>query len=280
MLRLSNLRTTVQHADASLVAPMQVHVERLTHDLIRRASEFAAHAKRQRVQLNDVVQAASAICLTCAQYDDKTKTCTVYNGTGGKRRGGGTPASLLNNNPYYCGGKPYLSQCSQVCTHTCVSAGGKRKRQRRRRSRRNATRGGTGMYAGFCGGTETLTQCMNAIQMEEDGQSAPVCYGSGKRRKGATRTHRRRQQFAKGKGGRTLRNRYTATSSYLTKSAVYDYAKQRYNVQWTPDALSFLDNALKYHVTNVLQEARSDSYYATSSVGALSRVLRTYQQDG
>ena len=276
MLRLSNLRTDVQRANTSLVAPMQVHVEQLTHDLIRRASEFATHAKRQRVQLNDVVQAASAICLTCAKYDNTTQTCTVYNGTGGKRRGGGTTPSP-SENPNACGSAYYRSQCRQVHTHTCVSAGGRR---RRRRSRHKANKGG--IYTGFCGGTENLTQCMNAIQMEIDGQPAPVCYGSGKRRTGATRTHRRRQLRAKGKGGRrTLRNQHTAaTNSYLTKSAVYNYAKQRYNVQWTPDALSFLDNALKYHVTNVLHEARSDSYYATSSVGALSRVLRTYQQDG
>lgn len=258
MLRLSNLRTDVQRANTSLVAPMQVHVEQLTHDLIRRASEFATHAKRQRVQLNDVVQAASAICLTCAKYDNKTQTCTVYNGAGGKRRGGAKVAHYDD----FCGGKSTQSQCGSSRTLTCVSGGGKRRTSRRRTSRRRG-----GIYKGYCGGTGNLSQCMFDHQIEEEGNS-PVCYGSGARR--------RRRSRRRTRGGRVLRNE---NKTYITKTAVYEYAKKRYNVQWTPDALSFLNTALQYHVTNVLRETQADSYYTTSANGALARVLRTYNQD-
>ena len=114
---------------------------------------------------------------------------------------------------------------------------------------------------------DNLSQCMMGDYIEEEGNSS-VCYGSGARR--------RRRSRRRTRGGRVLRNE---NKTYITKTAVYEYAKERYNVQWTPDALSFLNTALQYHATNVLRETQADSYYTTSANGALARVLRTYNQD-
>lgn len=66
-------------------------------------------------------------------------------------------------------------------------------------------------------------------------------------------------------------------------------ANKQYDVQWTPDALTYLDRAVRYHLTNVLTETvtrakgnvTSQSLGATSkALPALSKVIRSYGFEG
>lgn len=332
--RTTAIARTSNRLDASLTPTVQQYAEMLAQNIVRRASEFASHCGRQRVQLYDVTAASSLICTACSSYDAKSNTIRVYGptrkssphrsrGRAQNRQqrhvGGGMPPY-----PNYCGTAANRSQCTGGRAVSCISntrivpitpantppvadvsgqAGGSTRRARRpprcimcgtastastastaftasTSSRTRRTHGGAPFaYTGFCGGTPFLTQCAFSESVGSSASGA-LCYGGRAR----TRTGPRSRRTHRARRGGTPAV-FAFPNGVVFKSIVRETAHKHYKVQWTPDALTYLDRALSFHLGNVLNETNtrvhgkvnSRSLGATSSaLPALTRVMQSY----
>jgi histone H3/H4 len=191
LIRPASVSKLAQGTGTAVELALQHHAETCIRNVIRRASELVVHSGRQHVQLADVAQAATTICLPCSSYNAHTNTCELF-GKGGpssrqtRQKGGGVAYQG------YCGAHP--SQCSAVRIQSCVSsnnnsntlvpvgqAGGGHHMSRKGDAKRQRRGGGPlPTYASFCGGNPFLTQC-TAQEGVDALATTEICYGGNGR---------------------------------------------------------------------------------------------------
>lgn len=226
MLRESAiLKYLQQHAaDSQLAAPLLVHMRHVVDKVTTTASMLAKHCGKTTVGMKDVAQATTPVCVTCAEYDAGSNTCTVLASAARTRTNAPTQVggALYDG---WCGG--HQAQCGVVKNATCLFAGGGgrhsgRRSQRRQRllvrapntpggrpctcaSSRHAAAaethkakasGGLFDYSGFCGDHSALTQCTHSDNLGGASSSGGTCSGGGRRTR--TRTSRARTRRQKG----------------------------------------------------------------------------------
>ena len=185
MLFLTTIKKRLNTLDRDLTHPLLAHLQRVVQRVAENANQYAAHCGRKYVNMKDVAQASSTLCLTCAPYNNEDNTCSLLTTAPTREQVGG---GLLPSYTGWCGyseGNNNKQQCGAMNSAICLFSGGKKKnintkRTRSRRSGRSRTHkhhattshrtkrqqhvhGGVNpasIYQGFCGPASQLTQCM------------------------------------------------------------------------------------------------------------------------
>lgn len=194
---MTTIKKRLNTLDRDLTHPLLAHLQRVVQSVAENANQLAAHCGRKYVNMKDVAQASSALCLTCAPYNDEQNTCSLLTTAPTREQvGGGMPTYIG-----FCDSNE--QQCGASNSAICLFSGGKKKRKnntkstRSRRTRRQRTtashqskrqqheHGGVNpvsIYPGFCGPPPNLSQCMFAEDAANGATSSTPCLGGRKRR--------------------------------------------------------------------------------------------------